>query len=89
VVFKKIEGTMKPIDSDRDEFSVVEFYDDGWHRYVERWMGAEAAVMLSRRVVDKAERGRPHVSRVIITDGGDATVFCWERGKGITWPRVA
>ena len=70
---------------DRDEFSVVEFYDDGYHRYVERLLGAEAAVKLSKLVVDSAER-RPHVTRVIITDGGDFTVFEWQRGKGVTLP---
>ena len=24
--------------------------------------------------------------RIIVTDGGDDTVFRWEHGKGITWP---
>ena len=27
-----------------------------------------------------------NINRVIITDGGDYTVFEWKRGAGITWP---
>ena len=33
-----------------------------------------------------AKRAGSTFDRVIITDGGDDTVFCCEHGKGITWP---
>jgi len=33
-----------------------------------------------------ANRAGSTFDRVIITDGGNDTVFWWEHGKGITWP---
>lgn len=67
------------------EFSVVEFFTNGTHAYVEpRWLDAECAVEMSKLLVDRKD---PSVDKVVITDGGDNTVFMWERGKGITWPK--
>ena len=70
----------------RDEFSVVEFYVNGTHRYVERWLPAKEAVELAKRCTDAAELAGSLVTRVIITDGGDFTVFQWEQGRGVTFP---
>ena len=67
---------------DRAEFSVVEFLNDGTHRYVRRWLDAENAVYLAHYCT---RRLRDDVERVVITDGGDFTVFQWERGKGVTF----
>jgi hypothetical protein len=64
------------------EFSVVEFYDDGTHAYVERWLDAEHAVKLASKL---AQQQRDSVDRIIITDGGDFTVFEWTKGKGVTF----
>jgi hypothetical protein len=77
-----------------DEFSVVEFYDNGRHAYVARGLGPRAAVFLAKGVVDIAEDDDPDPNRlvtvkVIITDGGDFTVFSWERGKGVVFPGSA
>jgi hypothetical protein len=69
-----------------NEFSVVEFYDDDTHAYVERGLDARDAVALawvSTRIADLEDS---NIVRVIITDGGDYTTFQWERGKGVTFP---
>jgi hypothetical protein len=72
-------------DSERPEFSVCEFFSNDTHCYVEpRWLPPKEAVELAKRMVD---RNDPFVDKIIITDGGDNTVFQWERGKGITWPK--
>jgi hypothetical protein len=67
------------------EFSVVEFYDDGFHAYVERWLDAKSAVMLAKRCTDRA-MVTGHIAKVVITDGGDNTCFEWQYGKGVTFP---
>ena len=73
---------------DRPEFSVVAFYDDGLHQYIKRWMDAEEAVKMAaglvEMVLDVKQTGG--VNRIIITDGGDHTVFEWTRDKGVTFP---
>lgn len=71
-------------DDDRAEFSVAVFYDDGTHSYVGNWMSAKNAVELAKAVTDRAAM-LPSLDKVIITDGGDHTVFMWERGKGVTF----
>ena len=68
------------------EFSVVEFYSDGYHAYVERRLDAKNAVNLAKRCTDAAMVASGFVVKVIITDGGDNTVFQWELGKGVTFP---
>jgi hypothetical protein len=68
------------------EFSVVEFYYNGSHAYVERWLDAESAVKLAKVCSDGATAAEGFVVKIIITDGGDNTVFQWEQGKGVTFP---
>jgi hypothetical protein len=70
------------------EFSVCEFYDDGYHAYVERWIGAKDAVLLAAKIAKEVRHPayKGPVTKVIITDGDDFTVFAWERGKGVTFP---
>lgn len=65
------------------EFSVAQFYDDGHYEYLHRWISAGQAVYAAR---EYTRRITDDVARVIITDGGDNTVFEWKRGKGITFP---
>jgi hypothetical protein len=72
--------------SNRADFSVVAFFDDGTHHYVERWLGRREALMLAWHCFRKQEAKSGSINRVIITDGGDYTVFEWKRGDGITWP---
>lgn len=72
------------------EFSVVQFFPDGQYEYLLRFVSLPEAVKKAR---DYTRPNRPAVlmgviQRVIITDGGDMTVFEWERGKGVTWPKT-
>jgi hypothetical protein len=66
----------------RREFSVVEFFDNGTHAYVQRWLDAKDAVYLAKHCIDHLHDG---VERIIITDGGDFTTFEWKKGQGITF----
>jgi hypothetical protein len=61
-------------ESERDEFSVAVF---------KRWVSPREALTTAMIL---AKRAGSTFDRAIITDGGDDTVFCWEHGKGITWP---
>jgi len=61
-------------------------FDDGTHHYVEHWLGRREALMLAWHCFRKQEAKSGSINRVIITDGGDYTVFEWKRGDGITWP---
>jgi hypothetical protein len=71
-------------DGDRDEFSVTVFFDDDTHVYIGRWMSAKNSVELAKAATNRAAV-LPSVVKVIITDGGDHTVFQWERDKGVTF----
>jgi hypothetical protein len=70
----------------RGEFSVWVFFPDDRHEARIRFVGArvafEAAEALTRNVGGKLGT----ISRIIITDGGDHTVFEWKFGEGITFP---
>jgi hypothetical protein len=68
--------------SERAEFSVWVFLADGWHFPVERFTDAKTAVRMAKRACDAPG----DAARVIITDGGDHTVFEWRRGEGVTFP---
>ena len=47
-----------------------------------RWVSPREAVVTAEFL---AKTNGKTFDRIIITDGGDDTVFYWERGKGITW----
>jgi hypothetical protein len=64
-------------------YNVWLFYPDGRHSALIRFADAEAAVKTAKR----AAQARTRANRIIITDGGDETVFEWRRGRGVTWPR--
>jgi hypothetical protein len=71
---------------ERLEFSVYEIeYDDTTHP-VKRFIGAKEAVEIASKCSRRACLPLSMVRRVIITDGGDHTVFEWQRHAGITYP---
>ncbi|MEH2525851.1 MULTISPECIES: hypothetical protein [unclassified Bradyrhizobium] len=70
----------------RGEFSVVQFFRDDSYEYVRRFVSAEEAVQTAKHYTDNVATKLGFVNRVIITDGGDHTVFEWKRGKGVTFP---
>lgn len=65
-----------------NEFSVVQFFEDGSYEYVRRFVNAEEAVQVTKHLTIKVG----FVNRVIITDGGDCCCFEWLRGKGVVFP---
>lgn len=69
-----------------NEFSVVQFFEDGSYEYVRRYVGAEEAVKTAQRYTDNVAVKLGITKRVIITDGGDCTVFEWKLGEGVTFP---
>jgi hypothetical protein len=71
------------------EFSVCQFFADGTHEYVRRYVTAKEAVEAARHYTQNVAVTMCVVERVIITDGGDDCVFEWKRGEGVTWPEEA
>jgi hypothetical protein len=70
----------------KDEFSVVQFFTTGEYEYVRRWVSAEEAVKAAQHYTNNVATKIGVVDRVIITDGGDCTVFEWIKNKGIVFP---
>jgi hypothetical protein len=73
-------------ESERPEFSVCQFFVTGEYEYVRRYVTARKAVEAARHYTDSVAAKIGVVDRVIITDGGDCTVFEWLFGKGVTYP---
>jgi hypothetical protein len=73
-------------DDEREEFSVAIFFPDDSYTYAQRWMTLEQAVHVAKRQTSKPAALIGMIKKVIITDGGDHTVFEWQYGKGITYP---
>jgi len=82
-------------DDERPEFSVWVFYADEYHDPVVRFCTARYAVQVAHRLtrtIEKAAQLSPDgkwPTKVVITDGGDDTVFLWERGRGVVFPTEA
>jgi hypothetical protein len=72
--------------SDRNEYSVVQFFEDGSYEYVRRFVSAEEAVNAAKHYTSSVGVQLGIVKRVIITDGGDCINFEWIAGKGIVYP---
>ena len=71
------------------EFSVAVFFADDTHSYALRDIDFPAAFDAVMRLVKTllAPSNRGHgIVRIIITDGGDDTVFEWLPAEGITFP---
>jgi len=73
--------------SDR-EFSVVQFFPDGTYEYVRRFVTAEEAINVAKSYTTRPAAKIGVIQRVIITDGGDCTVFEWKYGEGIVFPTL-
>jgi 1,4-dihydroxy-2-naphthoyl-CoA synthase len=69
-----------------EKFSVCQFFANGGYEYVRRYVDAEEAVKAARHYTSNVAVRMGIVNRVIITDGGDMTVFEWKAGKGVTFP---
>ena len=73
-----------------ETFSVCQFFVDGSHEYVRRFVPAREAVIAFVRYTNNvvAKLGIV-VERVILTNGDDTIAMEWQRGKGITFPPEA
>jgi hypothetical protein len=69
------------------EFSVYQFFqDDEIPEAVRRFVGMEEAFKAFRHYTECVGARIGTTVRVIVTDGGDITVFEWKAGEGLTWP---
>jgi hypothetical protein len=73
-------------DDEGETFNVVEFYDDGTHLYIARFVSAKKAFDEFMQCIAEAEE-LPVALRVIITDGWDMTNAEWKLGEGLTYPK--
>jgi hypothetical protein len=71
---------------DEPGYSVCQFFRDGSHEYVRRFVGAEEAVNAARHYTANVATKLGMVERVIITDADDYCCFEWKRGEGVTFP---
>lgn len=78
--------TAKSIENGRSEFSVYQFFVDGSQERVREWVSAEEAVKAAHHYTSSIGAKLGFVERVVITDGGDCTVFEWVTGKGVIFP---
>jgi hypothetical protein len=68
------------------EFSVCQFFWDDTYEYVNRFVGPEEAVNAAHSLCHSVGARIGTTRRVIITDGGDLTVFEWKHGEGVVFP---
>lgn len=68
------------------EFSVVQFFADGHYEYVARYVPVEDALSAAAHYTMNVSAYAGLTSKVIITDGGDDTVFEWRFGEGVVFP---
>ena len=68
------------------EFSVWQFLQDDIHEKVRSYVTAEEAVHAAMHYTSNVAARMGLTQRVIITDGGDCTVFEWKQGEGVVFP---
>lgn len=83
----KMIGPSGHIGQTHGEFSVCQFFANGLHEYVRRYVDTAEAVEAARTYSSNpAARVLGTTVRVIITDGGDYCCWEWKRGEGIVFP---
>lgn len=70
----------------KDEFNVVQFFENDTYEYVRRNVSAADAVIAFQHYTNNVATRLGFVRRVIITDGDDFTNAEWKYGEGITYP---
>ena len=68
------------------EFSVFWWDELGLSYRDACFVDAGTAVHAAKAITDRLAAHEGRVQRVIITDGGDCTVFEWRHGAGVTFP---
>lgn len=77
---------MADIESEQGQYSVCQFFEDGTHEYVRRFVNERVAAKATVHYTTSVAARLGMTNRVIITDGGDCIVFEWIFGKGIVFP---
>lgn len=70
----------------REEFSVYQFFPDATYERVAWFVDLAEAMRIAKMLTQSLGARVGTTLRVIVTDGGDHTVFEWLHGEGITWP---
>jgi len=68
------------------EYSVCQFFEDGSHEYVQRYVSVQEAVEAAEHYCHSVAAQMGITQRVIITDNGDCITFEWKYGKGVIFP---
>ena len=71
---------------ERDEFSVYVFRPDGFYSREVSFVSADRAVQWAWWLTEERAARYGEVAKIIITDGGDRTVFVWRFGEGVVFP---
>jgi hypothetical protein len=71
---------------DRDEFSVYIFAPDGTYSRELSFVSAERAVTWAKWLTEERAARFGEIAKILITDGGDFTVFEWRFGEGVVHP---
>lgn len=69
-----------------NEFSVCQFFEDGSHEYVRRYVTADEAAKAAVHYSSSVGAKLGMTQRVIITDGGDCVNWEWKFGEGVVFP---
>lgn len=78
-----MEGWFNPMNG---EFSVYQWFEDGQYERVRHGVDDQEAVKVAIHYSTSVGAKIGTTVRVIITDGGDLTVWEWKRGEGIVFP---
>ena len=70
----------------KNEFHVCQFFTNGTYEYVRRWVSVEEALKAAKHYTSSVAVKVGIIEKVIITDGGDSTVFEWRPKEGVVWP---
>jgi hypothetical protein len=70
-----------------NEFSVCQFFTDGSYEYVRRFVTVDEAFKAVKHYTNNVAIKMGLIEKVIITDGGDSTVFEWTHKDGVVWPK--
>jgi hypothetical protein len=71
-----------------NQFSVYQWFENGSYEAVVRFVGPEEAVKVAVGIVHSVGGQIGTTQKVIITDGGDFTVWEWQYGLGLVFPAM-
>lgn len=72
--------------SEPGEFSVYWFDADECSYPELRGVDAKTSVEFAKGLTERPAALMGIIQRIVITDGGDFTVFEWKNGEGVTYP---